>query len=121
MTKTEQTIVDRVRVTNDGGRVDFNPVAQTAGVCRPWGRGGGRTGREPKKTETAALERLLGRGDLVHAFGGGYAVPGHPILETVAARIDLMRMARHVEQERVGLVRAEAQYEQAAAFIRAHS
>jgi hypothetical protein len=119
MTKTEQTLVDRVRATNDAGRVEHTPVGKTKGTYGGWRRG--RTGCEPKKLETAALQRLVERGDLLRVRGGGYAIPGHEILSVVAAGVDLMRLARWVEEARVALEKATAGLEDAQAFVRENS
>jgi hypothetical protein len=117
VTKTEQTLLSRVREENDAGKTCWNPVSRTKGEYRSWRRGGRSHGPENKK-EAAAWARMVSSGDVIKCPGSGYAVPGHSILIEAAAGLSLFRIASHVEEKRQALEAAEKHYSEAAEFIR---
>jgi hypothetical protein len=119
MTKSEQKVLDCVRNSNDNGRAEHNPVGRTLGRKVRSGRWGwSYEGRTENKREAAAFARLLADGALVEVWGGGYAIPGHEVLATLAAGVDLLKMARYVAQRRAELDAAEANFDRASAFVR---
>lgn len=118
MTKTEQTLLTRLRAENDRGNYPYTVVEDTQGARRSWRSGGGRESGRPKKTEQTAWERLISEGAVVKCPDGGYCVPGHPQLTKVAAEVCLARSARHVEARRQELERAELEYQRDQEFVR---
>ncbi len=119
MTKTEKTLLDRVREENDKGHAPYNPVKDKKGAKRSWRRGGGREYAGRNKLEEAAWERLKARGDVVKVpLHGGYVIPDHPCLVEFAAQVCLPGLARHVEEKRQALEEQESRYADALAFVR---
>src|SRR5438105_2263591 len=122
MTKSEQNVIDRVKVANDTGQLCGWPVGKTRGVARSWRSGGGRDGQTEIKAERAAFDRMLADGTIIDVphtakLGGGYALTGHPILSDVAANVDLQKAADTVETARKGLESAERHLDDKRRFV----
>lgn len=117
MTKTEQKVFDRVKADNDAGHGCYNPVIETKGVRRSWRHGGGYSSGGPNKLEQAALERLVASGAVI-LVNGRHVIADHPVLASMAAEKDLMRLARQVEEKRADLERAEKWLTDAQSFVR---
>lgn len=114
MTKSEQTVYDTIKASNDVGARCYRPVANTKGPKVSWRRGGGYASGSPNKGQTLALERLLARGDVLQPLGGGYVVKGHPVLAELARKIDLEGLA-------AALAEAQRRYDEALAFVQTHT
>jgi hypothetical protein len=121
MTKSEQAVYDRVKEQNDAGRAHYgSPVTQVGGQKSNW-RGRGYKPSHPSKHEQAAFDRLLERGDILQLQGrNSYVVKDHPVLQTIAAEIDLFYFARHAEQKRLELESAEKALAKAQDFVRTY-
>ncbi len=120
MTKSEQTVYDRIKAANDAGHLCRDPVGRTKGTYS--GRLRGYSDRKPIKAETTALARLVAVGMVYEShYGAGYVINNHPVLQTIAASIDLLRQARRVEQKRVEHENELADFNQWQAFVREHS
>lgn len=119
LTKTEQTLLDRVKEQNDRGQTCWDPVKNNQGARCGWRYGGGRESSGPNKLETAAWKRMIARGDVIKCpEPRGYAVPGHPVLAQVASNLDLAKRARLVHLKRRELEVEEQYYAEAQAFVR---
>lgn len=115
MTKTEQRLFDSIRAYNDAGEGanDYRFVGRTKGKRLRYGH----TSGEQKQNEVRALERLV-QGGHVEERNGHYYVKDHPLLAAVAAQVNLLQMARYVDQRRKELEVAETMFEQQQAFVR---
>jgi hypothetical protein len=117
VTKSEQTVYDRVKARNDLGAAHFGEPVAKVGHQKANMMGRGYRPGKPSKLEQAAFERLLERGEILNLHQG-YVVKDHPVLQTLAANINLAYLARHVEEMRQNLCQAEANFEKAQAFVR---
>lgn len=113
MTKTEKTILDRIRAANDAGEAgnDYLLVGRTKG--KRYGRFGRRGSGEPKKAEVAALRRLAESG-AVEVRHGSYYVADHPLLASTVVSVE--RLARTIAEKRAELAAAEELYASELAF-----
>lgn len=114
MTKTEQRLFDSIRAINDAGEGanDYGFVGRTKGKRTRYGHTS-----EQKKDELRALERLV-QGGHVETHNGHYYVKDHSLLTAVAAQVNLLQLARYVDQCRKALEVAEAMFAQQQVFVR---
>lgn len=120
MTKSEQAVYDRIKADNDAGHLCRDPVGRTKGTYNSRFRG--YSDRKPIKAETTALARLVTVGTVHEShYGAGYVINNHPVLQTIAASIDLLRQARRVEKYRIEYENELADFNRWQAFVREHS